>query len=226
MAQDASELSPDTRDEPGPGLPEMSTPTPPDLSHGYEAVASEFIARRNRSRIGVATVRRWAKALPPRAAVLDLACGHGVPIAEALIDEGLAVHGVDASPTLMAAFRARFPTAPAECNAVEDSRFFDRRFDAVVAWGLLFLLAPPTQEALIQKVALALTPGGRFLFTSPREACEWPDELTGRTSRSLGAAAYRRLLEAAGLTSIEEADDEGENHYFAARHEPPALAPR
>jgi 2-polyprenyl-3-methyl-5-hydroxy-6-metoxy-1,4-benzoquinol methylase len=56
-----------------------STP-PNDFSNGYEAVAAEFMGRRERLGIGVATVRRWARSLPPGATVLDLGCGHGAPL--------------------------------------------------------------------------------------------------------------------------------------------------
>jgi hypothetical protein len=54
------------------------------------------------------------------------------------------------------------------------------------------------------------------LFTAPREACEWKDAMTGLRSESLGAPAYRRLLETAGLVLLDETEDEGENHYYVA----------
>lgn len=190
---------------------------PADRSNGYEAVSADFMSRRTGSNIGVATLREWARALPAGAAVLDLGCGHGVPISQALVEDGFAVYGIDASPSMIAAFRARFPDAPAECGAVEDSEFFGRRFDAVVAWGLLFLLPADAQAKLIHRVAAALRPGGRFLFTAPHQACEWPDNLTGRKSVSLGSDVYRRIVEATGLPLDAEADDEGDNHYYFVR---------
>jgi 2-polyprenyl-3-methyl-5-hydroxy-6-metoxy-1,4-benzoquinol methylase len=79
-----------------------------DPSNGYEAVASKFMERREQSRIGVATILRWARTLPPGASILDLGCGHGVPLSMALIDEGFVIYGIDASPTLTATFRSRF----------------------------------------------------------------------------------------------------------------------
>ncbi|MDH5821988.1 class I SAM-dependent methyltransferase [Luteimonas sp. RD2P54] len=164
----------------------------------------------------MSTVRDWAGSLPRGGSVLDLGCGAGVPVARALIDAGFAVHGVDASPAMIAAFRARFPGSPAECSAVEDAQFLRRSFDGAIAWGLMFLLQPATQRELIRRVALSLAPGGRFLFTAPDEACEWPDNLTGRTSVSLGSAAYRRALESEGLALVGEAEDEGQNHYYFA----------
>lgn len=193
---------------------------PEDRSNGYDAVWSEFVSIRTGSAVGVATVREWARELPRDAAVLDLGCGHGVPISQVLVDAGHAVYGVDSSHSMVAAFRARFPDAPAECATVEESAFFGRAFDGVVAWGLMFLLRPDAQAKLIHKVARALEPGGRFLFTAPRQACEWPDSLTGRKSESLGSEAYREILEAAGLVVVAEAEDEGENHYYFV-HKPP-----
>ncbi|HEX4347929.1 MAG TPA: class I SAM-dependent methyltransferase [Vicinamibacterales bacterium] len=177
-------------------------------------MAAEFLAVR--SRIGVATVRTWARSLAPGAAVLDLGCGSGVPISEALISDGFDVHGVDASSSLVAAFHQRFPQAPVACEPAEASAFFGRKFEGVVAIGLLFLLPASTQRDLIRRVGAALKPSGQFLFTAPEQECSWADALTGRTSLSLGAAAYREALTAAGLAVVGTYVDEGENYYYAA----------
>jgi hypothetical protein len=40
--------------------------------------------------------------------------------------------------------------------------------------------------------------------------------MTGLKSVSLGAEQYKKLLEAAGLSVVEEYEDVGENHYFDA----------
>lgn len=187
-----------------------------DPSNGYEAVASEFVARREQSSIGSATVRIWARSLPSGASILDLGCGHGVPISMALMNDGFVIYGVDASRTLTAAFRRQFPHAHVACEAVEDSRFFGRTFDGIVAVGLMFLLPAEVQRDLIGKVALALNPGGKFLFTSPVQTCTWTDVLTGRQSLSLGVEEYKAVLSAAGLTLVAEYVDEGDNHYYGA----------
>jgi 2-polyprenyl-3-methyl-5-hydroxy-6-metoxy-1,4-benzoquinol methylase len=194
------------------------TPVPlKDPSNGYEAAAAQFMSARGHSDVGVAAVRTWAKALPSGAAVLDLGCGHGVPISQALVDAGVGLYGIDASPSMIAAFRRRFPNVPAECNAVEDSDFFGRTFDGVVAWGLMFLLEPKVQTSLIHKIAAALKPGGQFLFTSPQRICEWSDIITDKKSVSLGRDGYQAALRAANLVLTGEADDDGENHYYFVR---------
>lgn len=186
-----------------------------DTSNGYDSVAERFIeARARRSPIGVAQVRRWARDLPAGAAILDVGCGHGVPISQTLIDEGFAVYAVDASPRMIAAFRDRFPCVPAVCESAEESGFFGLTFDAALAWGLIFLLPEDSQPGLIARVARALRPGGRFLFTAPRETGSWQDVLTGITSHSLGDAAYRAAIADAGLVFIGEDIDEGDNHYY------------
>jgi chemotaxis methyl-accepting protein methylase len=42
------------------------------------------------------------------------------------------------------------------CEAAEDSSYFNRQFDAIISWGLMFLLPEETQEIVIQKMANAL----------------------------------------------------------------------
>ena len=151
------------------------------------------------------------------ATVLDLGCGTGVPISQVFIERGFNVYGVDAAPTMVAAFRDNFPNVPVDCAAVEDSDFFGRAFDAVVAWGLLFLLDVEIQCKVIGKVAGVLRSGGRLLFTAPRQSCSWCDAMTGRISISLGQEAYRKALEAEGISLVGTRCDEDENYYYSAQ---------
>ena len=190
-----------------------------DKSNGYEEIAAIFMSGRERkhSGVGAPVVTDWSQKLPDRATVLDVGCGNGVPISQALIERGFNVYGVDASARMVAAFRASFPTVPVECAAVEDSDFFGRTFDGVVACGLFFLLDAEVQRRLIAKVAAVLPSGGRLLFTAPSQSCSWADAMTGRTSISLGYEAYRKALEAEGMSLVGTQLDEGENHFYLAQ---------
>lgn len=191
-----------------------------DRSNGYEGVVREFLARRGSGRstgVGVNAVREWAQALAHGSAVIDLGCGPGFPITEVLVAEGLNVFAVDAAPSFVEAFRRNLPNTPVVCEAVQDSTFFDRTFDGVLAWGLIFLLSADDQRQLIQRVADILVPGGRLLFTSCAEPLVWDDAMTGLESRSLGAEEYRRQLSAVGLSVTGEYEDEGQNHYYDVR---------
>jgi SAM-dependent methyltransferase len=187
-----------------------------DKSNGYNSIAEDFMRARNQL-IGPATVLEWSRTLPPGISILDLGCGYGEPISTVLMDQGFQLYGVDASPKMIAAFQARFPQAYAVCEPVEESGFFHRTFDAVLAWGLIFLLSPELQHTLFQKVTNALNAGGSFLFTSPKPAQRWYDSLTGFESVSLGADTYTELLRENGLTVIGNAIDQGENYYYFAR---------
>jgi len=192
-----------------------------DRSNGYEAVAEEFLARRGSSirstGIGVKEVRKWARTLPRGSSVIDLGCGPGFPITAVPVHEGLHVFGVDAAPSFVSAFQRNLPGTPIVCEAVQESKLFDRTFDAVLAWGLMFLLQAEDQRRLIQRFTEILVPGGRLLFTSTAKPAAWNDGMTGLASLSLGT--YRKLLGAVGISVAEEYEDEGENHYFDASRE-------
>jgi len=135
-------------------------------------------------------------------------------MSKVLLSEGLNVYAIDAAPSLVEAFRHNLPKTPVVCESVEDSLFFNRMFDGVLAWGLMFLLLPEAQRSLIRRMADILVPGGRLLFTSPAEPVVWNDAMTGLESRSLGAPEYRRLLSAGDISVSSEYEDEGQNHYF------------
>lgn len=187
-----------------------------DPSNGWDAIAADFIAAR--SGIGSAAVLDWARSsMPPGATLLDIGCGSGFPIARTLADNGFSLYGIDASVHLIAEARCNVPEMVAACEAAETSRFFDRTFDGVLAIGLIFLLAPETQESLLSAIPSALKPNSRLLFTAPEQEYAWPDTLTGRISRSLGAKAYTRILSERGLEPVGTFCDEGGNTYFDFR---------
>jgi SAM-dependent methyltransferase len=187
-----------------------------DKSNGYEDISKIFIKGRGRAvhGIGSSSVRQWARTLQPGSEVLDMGCGTGVPNSNILIDEGMMVYGVDASPSMVETFRQNFPAIPIACEAVEDSLFFDRKFNGIIAWGLMFLLQEEVQTTLIKKAANVLKQDGKFIFTAPSEAIFWNDAMTGLGSRSLGSEKYKELITASGLSLIREFEDEGENHYY------------
>ena len=80
--------------------------------------------------------------------------------------------------------------------------------------GLMFLLKAEEQHRLIQRLPQILVPGSRLLFTATAKPAVWTDVMTGLESISLGAAEYRKLLGAAGISVTEEYEDVGQNYYF------------
>jgi SAM-dependent methyltransferase len=186
-----------------------------DHSIGWEDVADRFMTIR--SGVGTALVRSWAQRyLAPSSTIVDIGCGSGIPIARGLVDDGFAVSGIDASPSLLGAFQTNFPDLPAACECAQDSTFFGRTFAGAVSVGLIFLLGTEDQRKVLAKAADAIEPAGRFLFSAPRQMCEWRDTLTGRISISLGADTYARHLHTSGLRLVDCLTDEGGNNYFDA----------
>lgn len=188
-----------------------------DASNGYESIAETYIKGRGRAvnGIGSSTARAWARTFNIGSAILDLGCGTGIPVTKILLEAGLNAYAVDASPKMIEDFRQNFPHVPVACESVQRSPFFNRAFDGIIAIGLLFLLSEETQLALIPKMAAALNPGGKLMFTAPLDRVEWKDIMTEQDSRSLGGEQYRNLISASGLSIGEEFDDEGGNHYFS-----------
>jgi len=189
-----------------------------DKSNGYEGIAPIFINSRGQAvnGVGSATVRNLAQQLDPGSTVLDVGCGTGIPMTKILLEAGHVVHAVDASPSMVSAFKTNFPGVPIACEAAEESSFFGQYFEAILAWGLIFLMPEEAQIKLIPKLAAALKPGGKLLFTSPAKAIQWRDAMTDQWSRSLGAEKYKHLMSLSGLLLVEELEDEGENHYYLA----------
>ena len=189
--------------------------SPKDMSNGYDALAKDYI--KLRSATGVGIIKDWAAPFPGTATILDVGCGNGLPVSKVIIARGLKLVGLDASPNMVAAFKQNFPDAEVICGPAETSDVFQRSFDGIIAVGLIFLLNPDSQAKVLRRMAGALKPEGRLLFTAPKQICSWTDILTEKPSASLGAKAYKDILKQEGLVVINEAVDEGGSHYYAAR---------
>lgn len=183
--------------------------------NSYEEFARQFIAARSRT-IGLALLQQWMVRLPAAAVVLDVGCGFGVPVTTALVQQGFRVQAIDGSPTLVAAFRKNLPAVQVECLPVQQANWARQSFDGIVMVGLLFLLPAQEQATLLAKLAVALRPGGKLLFSAPAQACTWQDGLTGQACLSLGKHHYGSLLQQGGLQLESCEVDDGENHYYLA----------
>jgi trans-aconitate methyltransferase len=140
-------------------------------------------------------------------AILDLGCGDGV-LTRKLVDLGCRVVGVDASPEMVAAARARGVDARVmDGHALQ----FDRAFDGVFSNAVLHWLKQPGK--VIGGVWRALKPSGRFVgefggdgnVATIVNAIESALRERGIDPKPLNpwynptAEAYRRLLEEQGF---------------------------
>ena len=126
-------------------------------------------------------IARLVSRLPAGAAVLDLGCGCGVPVAKALVQAGCAVTGVDLSDVQVDRARRLVPDATFLRADASDVSFPARSFDAVVSLYMFIHLPMDEQAPLIGHIAQWLKPGGILLVTTGHTA--WtgtdPDWLGG-----------------------------------------------
>lgn len=189
-----------------------------DSALAYEKNAHDFLHQRDQSLVGVKVIREWAKKLPTGSNIIEIACGGGIPVSKVLVDTGLLVWAMDSSKTLISEFQSRFPKVPTKCERVQDSSFFNKKFDAVIAIGLIFLLPEDDQSSFIKQVANIMKPKGNFLFTAPIEMGTWKDANTDIECLSLGHSKYEELLEASGLVITDTFYDEGKNNYYKVQN--------
>jgi SAM-dependent methyltransferase len=186
----------------------------------YDLIADWYPRDRGHS-VGVPEAMRMAAHLDAGARILDIGCGNGHPITEALLAAGYRVVGLDTSAGMLRHFRRNLPRAAAVRAPVWQAPFRDHSFDAAHAWGVMFHLTVPQQIAAISRVSQLLTPGGYFLFTSGNEDGPEPHEgtMNGVVFRyySLNVQGYRETLAADGLTLLTFEIDAGDNGYYLAR---------
>jgi trans-aconitate methyltransferase len=146
----------------------------------------------------------------PGERILDAGCGDGA-LTQQLAASGASLLGVDSSPTMLAAARARGLEVD-EANLTALS--YDAEFDAVFSNAALHWIPLAAQPALLAGIHCALRPGGRFVaemgglgnIAAIRTALSAVLAPLGLDSEALAASFYpsplhyRTLLEAAGFT--------------------------
>lgn len=157
------------------------------------------------------------------AAVLDLGCGSGRPVAAHLARHGLRVTGVDTSPTMIALCRERLPEQE---WIVADMRglALGRRFDGILAWDSFFHLSHDSQRRMFAVFADHAAASGLVMFNSGPEHGEAIGEYRGDRlyHASLSAAEYDALAWASGfkvdLHVVDDATAGGRTVWLCRRH--------
>jgi len=153
----------------------------------------------------VAMVDRIAAELTPRAAVLDLGSGSGVPTAARFADQGMRVTGVDVAEKMVVAARQQVPCANFQQADFRILTFEAGRFDAITAFFSLLMLSKAEIEQILPRIRQWLRPGGVFAFSMVDfDGDEVPVEFLGVSFRASGYAPddLKELLERSGFRSI------------------------
>jgi SAM-dependent methyltransferase len=170
----------------------------------YQRKASDWIESRARARLSEKPwLDRFRALLPPSAAVLDLGCGSAEPMSTYLIGLGHPVSGVDSSPAMIDACRARFP---AHDWVVADMRTLalPRTFSGILAWDSFFHLGYDDQRRMFPLFRAHAGAGAALMFTSGPEHGEAIGSFAGEPlyHASLDPAEYRALLAQNGFRVV------------------------
>ena len=165
---------------------------------GYDRMAESYLATKNpEDPATLAALEDLAYELPPGAAVLDLGCGAGVPVARRLAAQGFALTGVAISSRQLALARRHVPAAEFIRADMTTLTFGAGAFDAVVAFYSIIHVPRVEHAALLAKVYSWLKSGGVFLATLSVGA--WEGEESDRegwssTMRVVGTQHVASLL--------------------------------
>jgi SAM-dependent methyltransferase len=187
----------------------------------YDLIADWYATESRGRAVGVAEALAVAAMLPANSRILDVGCGNGVPITEALMKAGRRVVGLDSSAGMLAHFRTNLPGAPVVRGDVRRRPFANGAFDAAISWGCMFHLSPVDQAAAFANVSRVLKPGAPFLFTATEIESADNNGITGMmngvTFRYYAVASYRRLIIEHDLVLVDVQDDPGVSTYYLAR---------
>jgi SAM-dependent methyltransferase len=185
----------------------------------YDLISDWYPTDRGRT-VGVAEALAVAATLPVRSRILDVGCGNGVPITEALVNAGYRVFGLDSSAGMLDRFQASLPGTSAVRGDTRWCPFPNDVFDAAISWGMLFHLPRGDQAAAFESVSRVLKPGAPFLFTGAEIGADdagITGTMNGVTFHYYAVPSYRTLTAEYGLVLEDVHDDPGVSTYYFTR---------
>ncbi len=162
----------------------------------YERLGARFDAERAKHFLEGKWLERFEELLPDPAAILDVGCGVGEPIAHYFIQKGHQVTGIDYATSMIEMARQRFPQ---HRWLVADMRSLDlsTTFDGIIGWHSFFHLTPDEQRRTLPRFAAHLPRSGALLLTVGTEEGEVTGMVGGEVvyHSSLSPGAYRTRLQ-------------------------------
>jgi 2-polyprenyl-3-methyl-5-hydroxy-6-metoxy-1,4-benzoquinol methylase len=170
----------------------------------YETHAADWDKARGKTLFERPWLDRFTVGLPTQAAILDIGCGSGEPLAAHFIASGFSVTGVDSAPSLIALCEARFRSH--EWHVVDMRQLtVGRQFDGLIAWDSFFHLTFEDQRRMFPIFAAHAKKGAMLMFTSGPRHGEAIGTFEGEPlyHASLDPGEYRALLGENGFAVID-----------------------
>jgi len=192
-----------------PRLPFMTTDDESELvRRGYNALSYHYRPDDAAEGRYAPWIAELTGRLPAAAAVLDLGCGCGVPVARSLAASGYQVTGVDISEVQIDRARRLVPEGTFLRADATQVRFPTGSFDAIVCLYALIHMPLAAQPQLLRRAASWLRPAGWLLTVAGHSAWTGTDDnwLDGHAPMwwsHADAGTYRTWLEQAGLGDVD-----------------------
>jgi ubiquinone/menaquinone biosynthesis C-methylase UbiE len=188
------------------------------VEQGYDKIAERYAAAALRTRSDERPRYRdlILQCLPDGAEVLELGCGAGGPLTQALAAR-FALTGVDLSARSVELARRNVPSATFLHTDMTALELPPEYFDAVVAYYSLIHVPCEEQVGLLAKIARWLRPGGLFVATMGAGSTEngYEEDWLGAPMywSHFDAATNQQLVKDAGFeiesATLESADEDG-----------------
>jgi SAM-dependent methyltransferase len=182
------------------------------VRHGYDTISLAYRSEDGQaapaSAEDVSRYQGWvaglAELLPPRARVLDLGCGAGIPATRELAEHGFKVAGVDFSAVQLHRARRLVPDVSLLQADIAALQLAPASLDAVVSFYALIHLPLPDQQALFPRLRDWLRPGGYLLAIVGAERWTGTEPYLGAPMfwDVAGTDDYLRWLRGARLTPL------------------------
>jgi trans-aconitate methyltransferase len=176
---------------------------PADTGRLYDGIASWWDDQQGQSTAGIDFVRAAIRLSANRGNALDVGCGSGGRVIDALSDAGFQVTGLDVSEAMVENARRRHP----------GSRFIlgdicewqpQGKYDAIIAWDSIFHVPYTAQRRVAEKLCDALASGGVILFTAGGVDGEITGQMRGQEFyySSLAEEEYLRIMKGKGCQCV------------------------
>ncbi len=132
----------------------------------YDAIAEDWNRLRTHLPVpDLALFELFRCYIPPQGRVLDLGCGHGIPIAAMMTERGFTLTGVDRSERLLSLARRAMPQQEWIQSELESFEPVGH-YHGVIIWDSMFHLPRHEHLTLLGKVFEALEPEGVVILSS------------------------------------------------------------
>jgi len=187
---------------------------PTELGRKYNKIADWWHQQHNEGSYGMEAFNKAFAFHDEIKTALDVGCGAGGRFVNKLTSQGCTVHGIDISERMIEIARE---CHPAEKFEVQDicSWKINQKYDFIYAWDSIFHIPLDQHELVLDKLCVALNPGGVLLYTFGNATGEHTDRWMNDTFyySSIGINENLKKLLACNMSILHlELDQYPERH--------------